>query len=110
MYDKTTKTILISLFLSVPAWAQPNAAAPNYYGDRQSGHFGDPNPGYFGDPSAGEFQRYNYRRDQEGSIAPSPAIPLRGPGAASAAPVEESPYIVLPPAAVERSSKPKPKP
>lgn len=107
MYDKTVKTILISLFLSAPAWAQPNAAAPSYYGDRQSGYFGDPDPGYFGDPSAGEFQRHSYRRDQEGSIAPSPAKPLRGLGSVAPAAVEESPYIVLPPAAVERGGKPR---
>lgn len=86
---------LMSLFSGL-APAQPNAAPPDRYGDRQAGNFGDPGQGYFGNPGTGNFARYRFPRDQEGSIAPSPAVPRRADGAAPAPEAGPSPYVVLP--------------
>lgn len=74
------KKILVALVLLTPAvsaFAQPEAAAQEQYGDRQAGNFGDPEQGYFGNPGDGEFTRHNFRRDQEGSVTPTPGIPKR---------------------------------
>lgn len=87
------------------ALAQPGAASPENYGDRQSGQFGDPGQGYFGNAAAGDFLRYGFNRDQEGSVPVLPATPMgqstASPSAAAAAPQAASsagaaaPYVVL---------------
>lgn len=51
--------------------AQPREAAPDQFGDRQSGRFGDPNQGHFGDASQGNF-------DQEKIKEPPPGAEQHG--------------------------------
>jgi len=86
------------------ALAQPGAASPENYGDRQSGQFGDPGQGYFGNAAAGDFRRYGFNRDQEGSVPVLPATPMgqstASPSAAAATQAPSSagaaaPYVVL---------------
>jgi hypothetical protein len=56
---------------TLSAQAQPREAAPDQFGDRQSGRFGDPNQGYFGDASQGNF-------DQEKIKEPPPGAEQHG--------------------------------
>jgi hypothetical protein len=99
-----TGAVMLALAgLALQARAQSNAPPPDRYGDRQQGYFGDPGQGYFGNPADGNFTRHHFSRDQEGRIAPSPAVPLRRGASRPAA--EVSPYLVLPQPAEEPGSR-----
>ena len=119
---KQTLAALLLFAPAISAFAQPQAAAQEQYGDRQAGHFGDSEQGYFGDPGDGEFTRFNFRRDQEGSVAPTPGIPKRFRGVEPpprmkatelAKPAEqnaEAPYVALErPPGEQRPPEKKPK-
>ena len=82
---------------AIPALAQPGAASPEAYGDRQAGVFSDPGQGHFGNPAAGNF-------DIEKMPTPPPGTrPLGRVLDRKAA--EPPPYVTLPEPPVEPPKK-----
>lgn len=105
--------LLMAAALFVPAFvhAQPREAAPDHYGDRQTGTFGDPNKGQFGNPAEGNFDTSAvkappagavpmgkvYRREAEKT---APYVSLSQPVDAAApapAPVAKTPVVAATP-------------
>jgi len=93
--------------LASPVQAQPQAAAPDLYGDRQAGNFGDQSAGHFGNPAFGSFDSSGVRtpppgtrplgRVYEGRVAePPPYISLPEPLPEKAAPVRPAPATKTP--------------
>lgn len=88
--------------LASPVQAQPQAAAPDLYGDRQAGNFGDQSAGHFGNPAFGSF-------DSSGVRTPPPGTrPLGRVYEGRAA--EPPPYISLPEPPPEKAPPARPAP
>lgn len=82
---------------ALPALAQPGAASPEAYGDRQSGVFSDPGVGHFGDPSVGNFDNDRVLTPPPGTRPLGRVLDRKG--------AEPPPYVTLPEPPAE---KPKP--
>ena len=67
MKSKLLSTVLLLALCTTAAHAQPRAASPDAYGDRQTGRFGDPGEGNFGDPSKGNFDDASMKEPPPGT-------------------------------------------
>lgn len=86
---------LLLALAAMPAVAQPGAASPEAYGDRQAGVFSDPGVGHFGNPAAGNF-------DNDRVLTPPPGTRPLGRVLNGKAP-EPPPYVTLPEPPAEKS-------
>lgn len=80
--------LLLAIACASQALAQPAAAAPEAYGDRQAGVFSDPGTGVFGNPAAGHF-------DSDRILTPPPGTRPLGRVLDGRA-TEPPPYVTLP--------------